>query len=318
MAGRLDTVLQWCARLSQGDHGIETVHQARVSTRRLRAALRIVGPRLPEAARLALGRQARRLARRLGVIRDADVFLRHLGLQRPGGDPAAGAALCHARGSLRALRMEAFPRMLDRVREFLEAELPRLVGLVPPGPASHGVVAPPEPETARVLGSLVAELLSEERAVLERRDFEAAHRMRIASKRLRYSLELLQGTLPQALRRPIAGALRAAADLQGILGHVHDHHLWRQQLRQMRRGLRASKGSAGLIDGFSALARAERRRRDRAFESFISCWERCSRDRVLPRLTAALQALEGPAGGRQPLPAPARRPTRRPGRPAGP
>jgi CHAD domain-containing protein len=268
-----------------------------------------VGSALPEAARLTLGRHARRLARRLGVIRDADVFLRHLGVQRPGGNQALAGALCHARGSVRALRMEAFPRLLGRVGKFLEAGLKGLLEAEGSGSPCRPAEGPPEPETARALASLVADLLAEERTVLDRRDFEAAHRMRIAAKRLRYSLELLQGSLAVALRRPVSAALRTAAELQGLLGHVHDHHVWRQQLRQMRRGLRASAGSTGLIEGFSELARAERRRRDRGFEAFLTCWEQCARARVFAKLTAALQALEGPAGrpDRRPAAATSRR-----------
>src|SRR5215210_2479800 len=53
----------------------QAIHQARVSTRRLKAALDLLKPVLSKRPRRAFGRVLRRVRRRLGPLRDTDVML---------------------------------------------------------------------------------------------------------------------------------------------------------------------------------------------------------------------------------------------------
>ena len=57
---------------------VEAIHQARVATRRLKAALDLMRPVLGKRARRPFARVTRNLRRRLGPLRDADVMLEHL------------------------------------------------------------------------------------------------------------------------------------------------------------------------------------------------------------------------------------------------
>src|SRR3954466_3986429 len=57
---------------------VEGIHQARVATRRLKAALDLVSPVVGKKRHKPLGRVLRKLRRRLGPLRDADVMLEHL------------------------------------------------------------------------------------------------------------------------------------------------------------------------------------------------------------------------------------------------
>src|SRR5688500_3745296 len=57
----------------------DAVHHARVSTRRLRAAVDLLQRLLPEEPRRAFGKALRKLRRALGPLRDLDVMLIHLG-----------------------------------------------------------------------------------------------------------------------------------------------------------------------------------------------------------------------------------------------
>src|SRR5689334_20097739 len=62
------------------------IHRARVATRRLSAALDLVKPVVGTKRRKALAKVLRKLRRRLGPLRDADVMLEHLReLAGPGG-----------------------------------------------------------------------------------------------------------------------------------------------------------------------------------------------------------------------------------------
>ena len=56
----------------------EAIHDARVATRRLKAALDLLRPVLTPGPRKSFGRTLRRLRRRLGPLRDQDVMLGHL------------------------------------------------------------------------------------------------------------------------------------------------------------------------------------------------------------------------------------------------
>jgi CHAD domain-containing protein len=57
---------------------VEAIHQARVATRRLKAALDLMRPLLGKRARRPFAKVTRNLRRRLGPLRDVDVMLEHL------------------------------------------------------------------------------------------------------------------------------------------------------------------------------------------------------------------------------------------------
>jgi CHAD domain-containing protein len=61
-----------------GEWQPEAIHQSRVATRRLKAALDLMKPVLSKRPRRKLGRILRKLRRRLGPLRDADVMIDHL------------------------------------------------------------------------------------------------------------------------------------------------------------------------------------------------------------------------------------------------
>jgi CHAD domain-containing protein len=61
-----------------GEWEPEAIHQSRVATRRLKAALDLMKPVLSKRPRRKIGRILRRLRRRLGPLRDADVMIDHL------------------------------------------------------------------------------------------------------------------------------------------------------------------------------------------------------------------------------------------------
>src|SRR5687768_14720757 len=61
-----------------GEWDGEAIHQARVATRRLKAALDLMRPVIPDKRHKPFARLLRNLRRRLGPLRDADVMLDHL------------------------------------------------------------------------------------------------------------------------------------------------------------------------------------------------------------------------------------------------
>jgi CHAD domain-containing protein len=90
---------------------VEATHDMRVALRKLRTALRTFDDVLPKRGAKQLGTTARRMARRLGVVRDADV---HLAVLRPalGGATLEEAdGIAHAMGRLHEERRQGLTRL---------------------------------------------------------------------------------------------------------------------------------------------------------------------------------------------------------------
>ncbi|MBI2943976.1 MAG: CHAD domain-containing protein [Candidatus Wallbacteria bacterium] len=267
----LATLEEACRRIARGDEAIERVHQARVGTRRLRTMLRLFGSSLGKPARRRLKGLAGGLAEGLGGVRDRDVLLRHLGTLRPGGDPRAARALGFARNRVRMEREDALHPMRESVGRFLEEARParRTAGRVAGG-ARTGLSG----SIRLALRQLLGELLESEAGVLSHGDFEAAHRMRIAAKRLRYALETVREVLPAVRCRALDAGIELATRVQGRLGHVQDHQVWGLALRALSKEVRRSLEEPALTEGLGLLAAHERRRRDRELARFLERWRR--------------------------------------------
>lgn len=78
--------------------------------------------------------------------------------------------------------------------------------------------APLRPNAARIVQTRLDELHSLAEAAIEPSASTAQHDMRIAAKRLRYVLEITETCFGQEA----AAARRAARELQGVLGDLHD------------------------------------------------------------------------------------------------
>ncbi len=217
----------------------EQVHQMRVGTRRLRAALRGFAPALavPEAvAEPAIAR----LARELGKLRDLDVLLEYLQVaclpylpseERPQLEAvlqhlakkrkAARKGVCATLSSKSYRRLQASLRAWARDPAYtalaarpIEAVLPDLLLpevshlLLHPGwlvgmSAARSGKIPSPPEVEALLAS----------------DVEAVHDLRKQAKRARYQLELFLPFYGQTY----ANWVRAIKEIQTILGDLQDN-----------------------------------------------------------------------------------------------
>jgi CHAD domain-containing protein len=202
---------------SRRDDGIEAVHDCRVATRRLRAALRLFGRAGRSPQLLTLGQEVAALGRALGAVRDLDVQAGWLDgrLLEIGGDERAGVvALLQHRMAGRAEAEEALAAALGR---FSDGVVPRL----------EAEIAHPEADAAmrgRLGGGRVRRLVRRRLArfdalvdeTVDAIDPARAHTLRILAKKLRYDVELVEPALP------VAGLLAALVPLQELLGDLHD------------------------------------------------------------------------------------------------
>lgn len=223
---------------------VETVHDVRVASRRLRAALELAGTdRLPVYRRLR--KKAKALTAALGTTRELDVHVERLGRLSAGIAGQFGhAVLEHV--------LEVFDQERKRARGRMAQAVAR-AGLQGWGPMAEGAGLPAGPTEALPI-SLPGLLEPRLRAALDgcqervlRQENETLHRLRIETKKLRYALETLAPALPPVVDTWL-GRLKL---LQGALGDFHDWavleaELWIRHTRLVERGRAAL--AAGTLD----------------------------------------------------------------------
>lgn len=195
----------------------EFVHQARVALRRLRSAIKLFAPVLPPEFVTAYGQTWQTLAGALGEARNWDVFLEETLPPIAAAFPddkdikrlrkAAQRKAQSARKSVIALlAIDEYPRLL---LEFTAAVY--TVGQTLPVPMedfARQQISRHE-RKAHKLAIQHAELTPNER-----------HKMRIAFKKLRYTLEFFASLVPQRRLKPYLVTL---SGLQDELGLINDH-----------------------------------------------------------------------------------------------
>ena len=217
---RLRAVRREVAEVVAGQE--EAIHRMRVATRRLREALPVLEARADQAgsgsrAVRKIARQARRLTRALGGVRELDVaiaLLDEIERSRPSLHPAAGTVRQVVAWE-RELRRAALIRRLQRTD--LENLRQRIADLILDFQATAAG------ESWKVLlASRIERRAAGVRAAIDRAGHlyapDRLHGVRIEAKKLRYSLELAR----ELDRVPTLRALRQLKQMQDLLGRMHD------------------------------------------------------------------------------------------------
>ena len=204
----------------------EEVHAMRVAARRMRAAWRVFGDGFERDAMRRYRGELRDIGARLGAVRDLDVLIGILlaygrdrsARQRTGLEPLLAAWRAERAARLvelvEALGSEGFAGFIVDYEAF--AHTPGLAALVVP-PHAPGLVRNRMPAT--IWGAYQDVWAFD--GDLADADLATFHRLRIAAKWLRYTLEFVREPL-----EPEATALiRQVVALQDHLGDQHDQHV---------------------------------------------------------------------------------------------
>ena len=215
----------------------DAVHHARVATRRLRAALDLLAPKLSAERLRPFGRALRKLRRRLGPLRDLDVMIEHMATL-PASSPHATAAEWLSEQLLRerrALRAKLAEKNKKKSPAAALAKLGNWLGLRPDVAALDDAVTPLLSES---LGPQLDDFVqrADRIAAVQHAGSdtppgagEDPHALRIAGKLLRYTLELAAAT-GQTLPRL---HLKTFKRFQDALGLWHDHAVLIQTAMRM-------------------------------------------------------------------------------------
>ena len=253
----------------------ENLHQHRVAGRRLRAALRtgrkLVDPAWVEPIRTELSR----LGRITGPLRDLDVLLDWLERERrrlPAPDRTAVAALAQELEGERGTLRDELLRALDE---------PGYRGLLASLEQPVEAAASPSRRTLRDRVSRdLQRLVADVRTAGRRPNADRLHGLRLAVKRVRYSIELAGAPgNGDALR-----VTEAARELQDLLGDYQDTVSAENLLRT--RAVRSRQPLLGFAAGL--LAARQRHTRDRIVRQAPARLEAAAPGCTRPlRLTAA-------------------------------
>jgi putative phosphoesterase len=258
---------------------IEFVHQSRVYSRRLRAALTIFADCFEPDDIKCWNKRVRAVTRSLGAARDLDVqilFLNDYLKERDEATRTQFDALVQELVGQRA----ALQSQVEDALALFESE-----GLVPRWHATLLPRAVPmddpmwrEVRTAALANVMVLtkELLDLAGCVADERAVEQHHQMRIAAKRLRYTLE----TFSVAYDDGLAAQIARLKKLQDILGEMHDCDVWIMTLVERLRW-RCEPAMAALL-----LERQERR--SALYHNLVAIWKRWVDQMVLSRLERKL------------------------------
>jgi CHAD domain-containing protein len=205
--------------------GEETgVHQARVTTRRLREAVPVLSTGLKGSKAGKADRKIRRLTRALGTVRELDVTIRLLD-ELAQASHVPRTAVEDVRIRVIAERDARRKVMLERLERVNAAKLDKRLASV--GAALDGATAEPwrKALAARLVNRNKRLLLAIESAGHMYAP-ERLHDVRIAAKKLRYGLELAadSGVAPAAVH------VRTIKRAQNMLGKLHDLQVLQSQV----------------------------------------------------------------------------------------
>ena len=219
----------------------EGVHDVRVASRRLRAAMAAAAGYFPKKWYDRLHETARTITKDLGAVRDRDVLLDALAKSQKGrlSEPER-RALSQVISRLRSERAAAREALLSFVDELETRDIPAETRLrFAKSPAAHGPARKQTRKSAkdkarkrrgrdlhrqlaadarRVLKSRIAGLYRLADAIDDPEAVRKQHRTRIAAKRLRYTLELFADQFGARGQQ----AIDEMKDLQEQLGLIHD------------------------------------------------------------------------------------------------
>ena len=292
----------------RADDDIEHVHRMRVASRRLRAALPLFAECFPEKGYRSWTKQIKTITRALGAARDTDVqiaFLKKYLKAQAGPQGSAQGPEEAARAgdpvAAHLLRLQKQRGVFQKKVVAVLDELDRSQVL----PALRAACALPEETVKRRKRERFAGILPVAAGRIGRRQeaigryepyvhnpdaiFEH-HAMRIAAKKLRYTLEAYAPLYRRDLKKPIARIKR----LQDLLGDIHDCDVWIEQVslavvkqRGRRHPQAGSPGAAiSAIAPLRRLLSNREKRRARLYRIFVRYWESLARNGFWENLAA--------------------------------
>ena len=260
---------------------IECIHQSRVASRRLRAALVIFENCFPAKAIKKWRKEIKSLTKAFGPARDTDVQIEYL-----------KKMISDIRENKKAI-LPGIKRLLLRTtqrREKLQSKVIKTIDKL----ESKSILADIHSAIERILfcihveeadlkneyvfrqtsehiQSKLNELLSHQNSLDNPEDKSGHHQMRIAAKRLRYTMEIC--------REPYEGRLdntiKIIKKLQTLLGDIHDCDVWIEHIEHFK------KEEFERTKEYFGNEKERRQSRKQLFEILVRYWKKLNTHNVI-------------------------------------
>jgi CHAD domain-containing protein len=280
---------------------IEPVHKARVALRRLRVSLKIFSECFPSGKVKKWRRSLRKMRKQLGRARDLDVALCFLGSfidQVPADDKS----------------MVGLERIRLRMSQQREAVQGKLLEVLEAGPwlealeeiedyicsIHKGGIDPADYRTMAVFREGQFNITRRLRKVRKKEarleapsDARGHHKLRIALRNFRYTMEVFSGAYEPALD----GYIKDVRKAQSMLGEIHDCDVWgeyldkfvRKELSRTRQYFGSEVPFEEILPGVECLREDRLRLRRERFGDLKEYWQRLSERRIWEHLIKLLQ-----------------------------
>lgn len=262
---------------------IEFIHRMRVASRRIRSCLPLFEECFPSKKYRQWRKEIRNITRALREARDADVQITFLKtytekLKEESLRPGAGRFLLR----LRQRRERVQPHVIKALDRLLESgvmeDMEKSCRKMRKGRRHAGVNSPETCQKAIVhITSRLDEMFAHEASVYIPENIKEHHAMRIAVKRLRYTMGVFSPLYEGGLENQLA----VCKKLQDSLGDLHDCDVWMDYLPQFMEEERAysldyfghDDSFVILEPGLRLLQQHLRERRSAIYEEFAACWK---------------------------------------------
>ncbi|MGH2409431.1 MAG: CHAD domain-containing protein, partial [Chloroflexota bacterium] len=194
----------------------EPLHDMRVASRRLRAALEAFRECFPRSDYRPVEKMARALTHGLGAVRDLDVLLAETRRLATKATPEEYAGIELLIAHLEGERAKARPAMLKVLDELREHGFRHRVLSLARNPRDHGGTL--QAHARRQAIARLADLYGYAHTIHDEARDKDLHQMRIAAKHLRYTLEIFRICFGPAIEQRIDDI----KTIQDKIGQIHD------------------------------------------------------------------------------------------------
>ena len=306
----------------------EPIHQMRVWSRRSRAALEMFAPCFSGRKYRAVAQSVHDVTGALGAARDLDVMILTLRDRANALPDAQRTGLFAFIKILEARRKAAQKPVVRAVKRLKTEDAARFAGTLAERAAPRkrrkasggaNIHAALTENAARLITKRLDALFEYESCLDDAGAVTPHHAMRIAAKKLRYTMDIFQAAvmanLPDAT--PFVTALEAVKALQEHLGQMHDADVLAPQLavylaKMLQDGYAGQSKDTPRVgvhcvsfdacEGIVILCRETAARRDASFDALKAAWSDLKSSDVFTGLRAALEAARHPAPPEAPLP----------------
>ena len=249
---------------------IEALHDMRVASRRLRETMEIFESCYEAKAFEKHYRTVRRVTRTLGTVRNFDVCIDFFsGFRKEMEDPEARIAVAYILKQQKKARKRARAKMLRKLDKLrLKGTKKSLRAFLSDPLEKHGEEVRDMVTRARtIVEDRLDTAFGYREAIEDEVDVDALHRMRIATKKLRYAMETLYVVFED---EDFDGLYDVVRGMQELLGDIHDLDVFVDMVGTVREKIKDLEPEQGLEPGMARVEYILREQRHGLYEVFMA------------------------------------------------